>query len=178
MIRQHVINNPEMLRTGLKITDFRLISLVSLLPGTDQSQAQLLGPDRQILGFARMHPEDSSRGAEDFGPVQVKQGWSFRPARVCVFLNDSTADVSLLSPVGRRRGRLRHRLPGQEMDQDRRTDGLCPRESCWFSPERALRENPLSLQSVPERSKPAGQWQPALFLSVCVPLLPESVSFI
>lgn len=37
------------------------------VPGTDQSQAQLLGPDCQILGFAGMCPEDPACGAEDFG---------------------------------------------------------------------------------------------------------------
>lgn len=35
--------------------------------GTDQSQAQLLGPDCQILGFAGMFSEDSPCGEEDFG---------------------------------------------------------------------------------------------------------------
>lgn len=49
-----------------------ILNVICFVSGTDQSQAQLLGPDRQILGFAGMSPEDSSCGAEDFGFIQVK----------------------------------------------------------------------------------------------------------
>lgn len=56
------------------------------------------------------------------------------------------------------------------MDQDRRPNGLCPWESCRVSPARALRENPLSLQSVPDWSEPAGQLH--THVAVCVTPIP------
>lgn len=90
--------------------------------------------------------------------------------------------MSCLSPAGSWWGRVWRRLSGQEMDQDCRTNGFCSWESCRVSPARALWENPLSLQSVPERRKPAGQlyiniaayvfhgylWR--LFCSLCFPV--------
>lgn len=43
------------------------------------------------------------------------------------------------------------------MDQDRGPDGLLPGEGSGLPPERALRENPLSVQSLPEWSQPPGE---------------------
>lgn len=61
----------------LEFPDFNLFvtdcyHCLSLFSGTDQSKAQLLGPDCQILGFAGMCPEDSSCGEEDFGYIYAK----------------------------------------------------------------------------------------------------------
>lgn len=67
---------------------------------------------------------------------------------------------TVYSPVvaaGSRWGWLWHCLSGQEMDQDCTTYGLRPWQSCRLTPARALWENTLSLQSVSERSEPAGE---------------------
>ena len=56
----------------LMISVFLTCFDVSLFPGTDQSEAQLLGPNRQILGPTGMSFEDSSRGEEDFRSIPTK----------------------------------------------------------------------------------------------------------
>lgn len=54
------------------ICSINFLLLIHTFSGTDSSQAQLLGPDCKILGFAGMPPEDSTSRAQDFGLVQVK----------------------------------------------------------------------------------------------------------
>ena len=54
--------------------DMRFLTLLRCVPvpGTDQSEAQLLGPNRQILGPPGMSFEDSPRGEEDSRSLQTK----------------------------------------------------------------------------------------------------------
>ena len=54
-------------------------SLLTL--GSDQSQAQFSRSNSKVLGAARMHPEDSSRGEEDPRPVPAQQGTFVSPGR-------------------------------------------------------------------------------------------------
>lgn len=51
------------------------------------------------------------------------------------------------------------------MDQDCAAHGLRPWQSRGLTPARALRANPLSLQSVSEWSKPAGELDPCISLT-------------
>lgn len=140
--------------------------LVCHFPGADQSQAQLPGPDCKILGSAGESAEDPSCGEEDFGSPQAEQGRHFTSLPIYLHISVSLDAVDELTAwiwltvlaAGSRRGRIWHCLPGQAVDQDCTTNGLCPWQSCWLTPARALWENPLSLQSLPEWSEPAGEW--------------------
>jgi len=132
----------------------------SPFPGADQSEAQLLGPNRQILGPSGMCAEDSPRGAEDSGPLQAEQGDCL--TRVITgndegcYYEQHGGNVRccppVLPPAGGRRGRVRPGVSGEAVDQDRPADGLRSGQSYWLAPTGALRESPLPLQSVSERS--------------------------